>query len=140
MRILSYKNVLFFFLLVSVVLESTLISFPLFLILSIILFLLDNSVKTMFYIFFMSLILDSVHAERVGVSAIFIFTSFLLLNFYKKGFEITDLKAVVFVIFISSFLYSKVVGYNPGFIFSIAAVTFFSFIFLRFIRRKIFLW
>lgn len=109
----------------SLLLESTVIGFPLVLVFSIILFLNDESKKTLVYIFFASFLLDAVRAETVGASALFIFTVLLLMDFYKRNFEVRDMKLMLLMNAIATIAYAKVFGYEIVFVILCSLIMFF---------------
>jgi len=101
------------------ILESSLISFPLFLVTAVVLFLLTSFQEkeltlnlSVVAIFISSLILDSLRLQHLGLSALFTFTIFFIIHVYNKTFEIKDIKFSVFAIIGSVIIYSMIAGYN----------------------------
>lgn len=118
-------------LLISVILESSLVSFPLLVLISCMIFFLNSSKESFFLIFIASLILDSLRVLPIGANPIFIFIVFLVLDLYRKNFETADVNPVIFLILVSLLVYAMLAGYFPGIVFFIIfAVT--AVILLRF--------
>lgn len=74
-------------LIVSMIAESSLVSFPFFLIASIMYFLYDNSLQNMMIVFMSALALDVLVLSPIGSHALFIFITFFVMTLYKKSYE-----------------------------------------------------
>lgn len=109
---MEVKNLLFVVLCFSTIFESVVIGIPLVVIVSIILYLVDESKKTLFFIFIAANILDSLKAEHFGLTSLFVFFTLLLLDVYKRNFEVRDVKPIILIMFASSFVYMQLFGYN----------------------------
>lgn len=111
-----HKPILLILLFLSLFLESTLIVFPVFLIISVLLFVLFPKIPVLVGVFLGSIILDILKVTTIGFTALFIFTIFLVLNIYIKSVDIKDFKVVLIITFISSIAYSYLSSYSVNLI------------------------
>lgn len=126
-----YKLILIPSLFVSVLIESVFISFPLVIILSILLYLTDSSSKYLLYIFFISILLDVLRVEQLGLTSLFIFISLFLIDIYKRSFEVTDMKFITLITLLSTYLYAKIADYNFNIIFYGSIIILLTFFLLK---------
>ena len=122
---MKYRIILFSLLLsASVIIESSFVPFPLFVLASLMIFFLDASKWPFFLILILSLIFDSLRVFPTGATSIFIFTSLLIIDLYKRNFETADLHFVIFLWFVSLLIYAMLAGYSLGIIFFIIFAVF----------------
>lgn len=128
-----------FLLLISVLLESTIITLPLTLL--IILFsavvLRDNDVFIL--AFFSGLFLDILTIGAIGLSSLFFVTFIMLIFLYQKKFEIESLSFVSIVALLGSFLYLFITSSNhliSGVLFSVIFISISFFVFKK-TRKKV---
>lgn len=122
---MNLRPYIFLVLLASLVIETTVITFPLVYITLLILYILYPDSLSVILGFIAGLVLDSLKLTPIGVSSIVIMTSFGLLELYSRFFELRDPKIAILGISISSFIFSKMFSYTADlllyiFIFGIA--------------------
>ena len=109
---MNFRNILLFFLGLSLILETTFFSFPLVIIFSLFLFILFPSVGILITIFIVGLLLDSVKAGILGATPLFLFLYFLLLTVYQKVFNFKDSLTVILFIFLATVVYAYIFTYS----------------------------
>ena len=109
---MSFKNILLFFLAFSLLIETTIFSFPLVVIFSLFLFILFPTIGVLVSIFMVGLLLDSVKAGILGTTPLFLFLSFLVLTIYQKVFNFKDSLTVLFFIFLTAVVYAYIFTYS----------------------------
>ena len=109
---MSFKNILLFFLAFSLLIETTIFSFPLVVIFSLFLFILFPTIGVLVSIFMVGLLLDSVKAGILGTTPLFLFLSFLVLTIYQKVFNFKDSLTVLFFIFLTAVVYAHIFTYS----------------------------
>ena len=109
---MSFKNILLFFLACSLILETTIFSFPLVVIFSLFLFLLFPSIGVFVSIFMVGLLLDSIKAGMLGTTPLFLFLFFLILTVYQKVFNFKDSLTVLIFIFLATVVYAYIFAYS----------------------------
>ena len=113
---MGIKIVLLSFLFLAVLLQTTIISFPLFIIFSIILYILYPEVDMILAIFIGSVILDILQLTPIGSTALFVISIFVLINITQKFFNTRDYKTILLIIFIASVLYAFIFSYGINWI------------------------
>lgn len=98
--------------LISLILEATFFTFPFLVIFSLLLYMIDNSNKSLILIFLFSFALDVLKVSRLGVTPLFIFGALFLLERYEKKFELKSLSGILLVISSSGIIYSKISNYT----------------------------
>lgn len=109
---MGIKIILFFFLLLAILLQTTVISFPLFIIFSIILYILYPELDSVFIIFVGAVILDILQITPIGATALFVISFLLIINFAQKFFNTRDYKSILLIIFIASIAYALIFSYG----------------------------
>ena len=109
---MNFRNILLFFLGLSLILETTFFSFPLVIIFSLFLFILFPSVGILITIFIAGLLLDSVKAGMLGETTLFLFLFFLILTVYQKVFNFKDSLTVILFIFLATIVYAYIFTYS----------------------------
>jgi len=105
------RVILILLLLSSVVLETSIVSFPFVLITSIMYFLSDDSWFGLITIFFASIILDSLSVSMLGSHGVFIFITLLIMSIYKKNYNLSTIWPLVFFGYAASFIYLFIFSY-----------------------------
>lgn len=96
----------------SLFFESTLFSFPLFFIISLLLIYIKRDLIFYIAIFVMGVVLDMIRMSPLGITPLCIFASYLVLYGYEKYFGSKDIIIAVFIAVISWFLYSYFLHYS----------------------------
>ena len=109
---MNFRNILLFFLGLSLILETTFFSFPLVVIFSLFLFILFPSVGILITIFIAGLFLDNVKAGMLGGTPLFLFLYFLFLTVYQKVFNFKDSLTVILFIFLATVVYAYIFTYS----------------------------
>ena len=109
---MSFKNILLFFLACSLILETTIFSFPLVVIFSLFLFILFPSIGVFVSIFMVGLLLDSIKAGMLGTTPLFLFLFFLILTVYQKVFNFKDTLTILIFIFLATVVYAYIFAYS----------------------------
>lgn len=135
---MSIRLALFLILFFSLFFESTIVTFPLVLIFSVLLYILYPDYKTIILGFLCGVILDIIKVSQVGATSTIILLSFLTLSLIKKGFEIKDYKTIILFLFASSFIYSKYFSYTDNLI-TYSLIFAGAGIFIFYLRKKL-LW
>jgi len=131
---MSFKNILLFFLAFSLILETTIFSFPLVVILSLCLFILFPSIGVLISIFVVGLLLDSVKAGILGVTPLFLFLYFLILTVYQKVFNFKDSLTILLFIFLPTVVYAHISTYSIN-IFSYLLFFVLLFLLIRYFKK-----
>lgn len=113
-------NILFVSFAVAVLLETTIISFPIFFILSFLAYILYPEPKTIIGVFLLGFVLDSLKASPLGFSSALILGSFLLVEIIKSLFELKDQKLTLALLFVLSYAFSYFSKYNPNILIHLA--------------------
>ena len=116
---MNLKIALIILLFTSLFFQSTLFSFPFVIAFSIFLYILYPEKIILVSVFITSLLLDSVNANVVGITAIFIFCAFVLLDILRNVFVVKDSRIMLLFIFISSYFYAKFLMYQASTVFYI---------------------
>lgn len=98
-------------LLILILIESTLISYPFVFILIFLLFMRDQSIFTLILVLIMSSILDIVRVVPVGSTAIFSFTIFFVLFLYNRSIHLGEMALLFIAGFFITIFYSYVTQY-----------------------------
>ncbi len=97
---------------VALILETTFFTFPFIIIFCLLLYLLDNSAKSLIMIFFFSFALDALKISKLGITPLFIFSALFLLERYQKMFELKSINGTLLIIFSAGIIYSKISNYT----------------------------
>lgn len=99
-------------LILSVLLESTFVSLPLTLIVSVLYYVLFPQLRTVVIIFLAALALDSMRVTMIGISPLIILTIIFVLNLNERLFDIRDYLYLVAVVILGSLVYSNIFSYQ----------------------------
>lgn len=103
---------LYCLLFILVLVESTLIAFPLLLICSVITYLLFPGIRTLVAIFLAAFALDVVRMHHVGLTPLVIFAIIFILSFNDKIFDIRDYAYILGVVILGAIVYALVMNYQ----------------------------
>ena len=106
------RSVMVILLFLFVLLESTIISFPLVLVASVIAFVLFPEIKTLVVIFLAAFVLDSVRLHMIGITPLVIFAIIFILNFNREFFDIRDYVYLLAVVILGVIVYSHIMDYG----------------------------
>ena len=125
---MNLKIILYVLIGVSLILETTLITFPLTYILVLALYSLYPKKRTIITAFFAGLILDSLKLSPIGITSIIFLFSFLGFEMMKQVSELKDFRINILIIAVLSFIYAEVFSYSANIliyalVFGLAAFT-----------------
>ncbi len=106
------RIVLYCLLFILVLVESTLVAFPLLLICSVITYLLFPGVRTLVVIFLAAFALDVIRMHHVGLTPLIIFAIIFILSFNDKIFDIRDYAYILGVVILGTIVYAIVMNYQ----------------------------
>lgn len=98
--------------LIVLIIEAIFIPFPFVLLTSILLYVIDDSAGILLFLLVLSLILDSIKVHAFGFSSLYFFTTLLVISIYERAFEIKSTRFILFISFISSYLYMYFSSYS----------------------------
>lgn len=98
-------------LLLLLLIESTLISYPFTFILIFFLFMRNQSISTLLIVLIMSFMLDSLRVIPVGTTAIFSFAVFFVLFLYNRSIELGEMIILFIAGFLATLVYCYVAKY-----------------------------
>lgn len=130
------RILLYCLLFLLVLLESTVIAFPLLLICSIITFMLFPGVRTIITIFFAAFALDVLKMNNIGLTPLIIFAVIFVLSFNDKLFDIRDYAYIFGVVVIGVIVYAIVMNYQVSLILMGMVAGLFSLIALWFVKQR----
>lgn len=110
------KFFLLILLLTAVLFESTLIPFPLTIILSILILVLFPEPLFMLGVFASATTLDVLNAGHIGLTPFFIFCSIVLLYVFKNLFDVKNSTILIAFLGVVSYFYARVMFYQPSFL------------------------
>lgn len=106
-------RILFIMLLIlSLFIETTLISFPLFVFFSILFFFFSRQLRDALIIFFLGFVLDAARVAPFGFTSLYLSLTFLLLGSDASFFNIQDVWFFAFLVFVVTVLYGFLSGYS----------------------------
>ncbi|MBP7832688.1 MAG: hypothetical protein KA035_02855 [Candidatus Levybacteria bacterium] len=106
------KIALLFFILVSLLIESSIFPFPFVLLLSLLFVIFFDDIWALFLILCASIFLDVLSFHPVGITAVFIMSTAILIVFFEKIFSLQGLLPSVVAVWGSIVLYTFMVGYS----------------------------
>ena len=109
---INTRTILLFTLIVSLVLDSTLISLPLVAAICILMYLLYPDIATLVIIFLAGLVIDSLRLAPLGATSLFLVVSCASIYLYENTFELKDLTFAVILLFIFTNIYGLLFGYG----------------------------
>lgn len=112
MRRAGFFVSLFCLAVLSFLFESSMVSFPLFLILGLTALSLDRSFNISFFLFLGGLVVDSLRGMPFGSTPFFIFVTMLILFLYEKYFGSRDIMVIIVVFLIAVIIYSILLSYS----------------------------
>ncbi len=133
------KSILVILLFLALLLETTIISFPLFLFVAVVYFVLYPKTQTLFVLLAGSLVLDSLTSGRFGSTSLFMFAVLLFLSIYQGVLDIKNYKILLIAIFIFSLIYAYVFSYTLNFfVYLLIYGTIFTALFVGFKKKLIY--
>ncbi|MBI4091888.1 MAG: hypothetical protein HY427_01640 [Candidatus Levybacteria bacterium] len=108
------KNWLLAILITFLFFELTLIPFPVVFLISLVFYILYPEVRTVIFTTTAGLLLDILSVSIIGQTSLVILVSFLIIDIYKKAFEIRDWRASFVILFISTYIYAKIFSYETS--------------------------
>lgn len=108
----------------SLMLESSILPFPLFIFVSLMYVLLKKSIAALFIVFFGGILLDALLMNDIGVSSLFLFTALMAFVFLERAFSFQGSIFTACLILAAVMLYGLLAGYpfSPVLIFGVACV------------------
>lgn len=132
---MNIRPILYILMFVSLLIDSTLISFPLLFILCLLNYILYSDIKSLVTGFFVLTLLDILRVSQIGLMPAFFLVTCLLLNLYKKNFEIKDFKMVIFFLFVASISFAAIFNYSPNIFIYILVYGVASLVFVYFYKK-----
>lgn len=117
---MNFKYIIFILIFISLFLETSLISFPLVLTLSLLCYMLYPQVSTVVFVFFAGLILDSLNLAPIGTTSFAILISFSVVEAIKSTFTLSDYRLIILVLFAGSYVYALLFQYNANILIYVA--------------------
>lgn len=109
---MNLRPLLFVIIVLSLLFETTLITFPFFFVAGVVFYFLFPNEKSFIVVLFLGLILDSVKAITPGSTSIALALSFIFIYFYRQAFELRDYRIVLSMLLLASFIYSSIFEYS----------------------------
>ena len=97
---------------ISLFLQTTLVSLPLVFILAFTMFVFYPDSKSLIVGFFAGVVLDILKLNVIGLTPIIIIGSFLLIQIIRKLAELKDYRVVLFLLFAASYIYASTFSYS----------------------------
>lgn len=133
------KNLLILLLFFALLIETTIISFPLFLFVSVVFFVLYPDTKTLLVLLAGSMVLDFLTSGNLGASALFLFAALLFLSVYQGVLDIKNYKILLVALFAFSLVYAYIFSYTLNFIvYLLIYGTIFTALFVGFKKKLIY--
>lgn len=121
-------KVLYLLIPISLLFDSTIISFPFLFFLSLILFVLREKEMVGFFIFLTGLLHDALRVDTLGVTPIFIFSSLLFLKLVTGMTTFKHQRFIFLLSLILTFLYGRFLSYPASpLIYAVLAILIFVF-------------
>ena len=108
------ENLLLAILFISLFFELTLVPFPIVFLVSLVLYILYPKVRTVIFASIAGLLLDILNVSLPGFTPLAILISFLIIDLYKKAFDIRDWRVLFIILFISTYIYAKIFSYSSN--------------------------
>lgn len=108
------EKLLFFILLFSLFLELTIIPFPITFLIVLLLYLLYPKTQNIIVAIIIGVILDILTVRTIGQAPLFILASFLIIDLYRKAFEIKDPQVLLVILGIATYIFAKVFSYSSS--------------------------
>jgi len=118
-------------------LEGTLVSLPLVFIFSLGLYILYPEEITLIFVFLAGAALDVMRFSTIGITPFVMVVCFIIINFYKRGFELNDYRVILFMLFVSSLIYASIFDYSTEIIVYFAIFGGFALIFSYFTKSEL---
>lgn len=96
----------------SLLFETTVINFPFVFLFSVLYFVIFRKTESVFLIFVVTFILDSIKGGVLGATSLFVFCALFLLNSRFWAIDTHEAKFVFFYLLIATLLYSVVFSYG----------------------------
>src|SRR3989344_4423818 len=77
-------------------------------------FMLFPDLKTLILVFVTGILLDILKVNTVGLTPIIIISSFIVLVFIKRVFEVRDFRINLLILFFSSFVFANFASYSDN--------------------------
>lgn len=126
MKKLKLFLILFFVIVVSLILETTIFNFPYIFLIGIITIFFHRKMSSFIFAFIIGFFIDSLRLTSFGITPIFIFSTFLLILLFEKYSGSKDLISNGIIIYATAFLYAYVLNYSLFLmvLFSVLSLTF----------------
>ena len=115
------ENLLLTILFISLFFELTIIPLPIVFLVSIIFYVLYPSIRTIIFVMIAGLLLDILSVSVPGLTPLAALVSFLIIDLYKKAFEIRDWRVFLLILFISTYGYARIFSYSNNLLLFILA-------------------
>ncbi len=133
---MNIRPILYILMFASLFIDSTLISFPLLFILCLLNYILYSDIKSLTTGVFALILLDILRVSQIGLMPAFFLVTCLVLNLYKKNFEIKDFKMVIFFLFIAGLSFAAVFNYSPNILIYVLVYGVASLVFVYFYKKQ----
>jgi cell shape-determining protein MreD len=105
------ENLLTVLIFAALFLEISLIPFPAVFLASLIAYILYPSIRTIIITCAGGLLLDILNVSVLGVTPLAMLISYLLIELYKKFFELRSFKVLLAILFVSTYLFAWIFSY-----------------------------
>lgn len=109
-----FKILLLLAIVLSLFVENTLVAIPLVIFFSILFYIVEPTVLSVIFIFFIGLICDVLKINQIGMTSLFLMLVVGFIYLYRNTFELTDLKITIIFPFIFSYIYAILFSYNAN--------------------------
>lgn len=111
---MNLRLILVLLIFTSLFFETAILALPFLFTVSILSFMFFPDLKTLIIVFIAGILLDILKVNTVGLTPIIIFSSFIILVFIKRVFEIRDFRINLLILFFSSFVFANFASYSDN--------------------------
>ncbi len=132
---MNTRNLIFALILGALILETTILPFPLVFALSLLAYILYPQGVVVIACFFAGLLLDALKVSPIGITPVVILGSFAAIEFIKKMVNFKSIGPIILVLFFASYAFARAFSYNDNLVIYIlvfaVATGIFSYVFKK---------
>lgn len=123
----SRENIFLLALFLSLFFELTIAPFPFIFLISFVFYVVYPAVRTIVFTILAGLLLDILTVSPIGQTPLAILISYLLLDLYKRAFEMKDWRIFLFILLAGTYAYARMLSYSSNLllfiiVFGVAAI------------------
>ena len=127
---MNFKNIIIAAIFVSLLFETTLISFPIVVTLCLLAYILYPETAVLIAAFAAGFLLDTLRLSPAGSTLVILAAVFVCIEAVKHSFDLKDWRAILLILFVASFIYASIFSYGASLlvyaiIYGVAALSFF---------------